>query len=118
MYTFIKIFFPLVIFYLSVSFAQPIEIIRIETTSRSLPFGLSENISKDKPIIALALSGGGARGLAQIGVLKALEEANISADLIVGTSMGSILGGLYSAGYSITELDSLAKNIDWESFTS
>lgn len=118
MYTFIKKLLSLIAFFLSVSFAQPTEILRIETTSISLPFGLSENISKDKPIIALALSGGGARGLAQIGVLKALEEANISADLIVGTSMGSILGGLYSAGYSITELDSLAKKIDWESFTS
>lgn len=118
MYTFIKKLLSLIAFFLSVSFAQPTEILRIEATSISLPFGLSENISKDKPIIALALSGGGARGLAQIGVLKALEEANISADLIVGTSMGSILGGLYSAGYSITELDSLAKKIDWESFTS
>ena len=114
----IKILFPFFALFLSISFAQQTEIIKIETSSRQLPFGLSENISKEKPIIALALSGGGARGLAQIGVLKALEEGGIPIDLIIGTSMGSIVGGLYSAGYSIDELDSLAKTIDWNSLIS
>lgn len=98
--------------------AQSSEVISIETFPRRLPFGLTEDISKNNPVIAVALSGGGARGLAQIGVLKALKEAGISIDLIVGTSMGSIVGGLFSAGYSIEELDSLAKSIDWNSFIS
>jgi NTE family protein len=113
-----KIFFSFLTSFLSISFAQQTEVIKIETTTRSLPFGLTERISKDKQIVALSLSGGGARGLAQIGVLKALEENNIPIDLIVGTSMGSIIGGLYAAGYSVEELDSIAKNIDWESFIS
>ncbi|UCE17566.1 MAG: BamA/TamA family outer membrane protein [Gemmatimonadota bacterium] len=66
-----------------------------------------------RPKVGLALSGGGARGLAHIGVLKALEEAGIQVDMIAGTSMGSIVGGLYAAGYSAEELERLALNIDW-----
>ncbi|HSG67569.1 MAG TPA: patatin-like phospholipase family protein [Bacteroidales bacterium] len=50
--------------------------------------------------VALVLSGGGAKGLAHVGVLKALEEHNIPVDYIIGTSMGAIVGGLYAAGYS------------------
>lgn len=111
-----KIFFSLLFFIVSNSSAQQSEVITIETVIRKLPFGLTEKISKVNPVVALALSGGGSRGLAQIGVLKALEEANVPIDLIVGTSMGSIVGGLYSVGYSITELDSLAKTIDWPAF--
>lgn len=118
MHIFRKIFFPFFTFFLSISFAQQTEIIKIETATRQLPFGLSENISRETPIVALALSGGGARALAQIGVLKALEEAGLSVDVIVGTSMGSIVGGLYAAGYSTRELDSLAKQIDWASLIS
>ncbi len=114
----IKILFPFFALFLSFSFAQQPEIIKIETISRQLPFGLSENISKEKPTVAIALSGGGSRGLSQVGVLKALEESGIPIDLIVGTSMGSIVGGLYSAGYSISELDSIAKTIDWNVLTS
>jgi NTE family protein len=118
MHTLRKISFLFLTFFLSTSFAQQMEIIKIETTTRKLPFGLSENISKEKPVIALALSGGGSRGLAQVGVLKALEEGGIPLDLIVGTSMGSIVGGLYSAGYSTLDLDSIANNVDWESLIS
>ncbi len=65
-----------------------------------------------RPGIALALSGGGARGLAQIGVLKALEEAGIEPSLIVGNSMGAVVGGLYAAGYSADSLHRLAAEID------
>jgi len=118
MYILRKIFFPFFTFFLSISFAQQAEIIKVETVTRKLPFGLSENICKESPVVALALSGGGARSLAQIGVLKALEEAGLSVDVIVGTSMGSIVGGLYAAGYSTRELDSIAKQIDWASLIS
>lgn len=120
MHIFKEIFFFYLyfIFFLSISFAQQTEIIKIETTERQLPFGLSEIISKENPAVALALSGGGARGLAQIGVLKALEEGGLPIDLIVGTSMGSIVGGLYAAGYSTAELDSIAKKIDWPALIS
>jgi predicted acylesterase/phospholipase RssA len=64
--------------------------------------------------VALVLSGGGARGLAQIGVLKALDEAGIKPDLIVATSMGAIVGGLYAAGYAPDSIASFAREINWE----
>ncbi|GAB5465464.1 MAG: hypothetical protein Kapaf2KO_09000 [Candidatus Kapaibacteriales bacterium] len=59
------------------------------------------------------MSGGGARGLAHIGVLRALEEQNIPVASITGTSIGAIIGGLYASGYSLDELDSIAQNTDW-----
>ncbi|TRX72149.1 patatin-like phospholipase family protein [Carboxylicivirga sp. M1479] len=66
-----------------------------------------------RPKIGLVLSGGGAKGLAHIGAIKVLEEAGIRPDYITGTSMGSIIGGLYAAGYSATEMDSIVRTIDW-----
>ncbi|MBX7042933.1 MAG: patatin-like phospholipase family protein [Ignavibacteria bacterium] len=63
--------------------------------------------------VALVLSGGGARGLSQIGVMRQLEIAGIKPDLIVGTSMGSIIGGLYSSGYSLKELKTIFRKFDW-----
>ncbi|HKX57306.1 MAG TPA: patatin-like phospholipase family protein, partial [Xanthomonadales bacterium] len=54
----------------------------------------------ERPKIGLVLSGGGARGIAHIGVLKALEELQVPIDCIAGTSMGSVVGGLYASGYS------------------
>jgi NTE family protein len=79
--------------------------------SEGIPFPL--RTITQRPKIGLALSGGGARGLAQIGVLKVLERENIPIDFIAGTSMGGILGGLYAAGYSADELERIAKDIDW-----
>lgn len=70
-------------------------------------------ITTGRPKVGLALAGGGARGLAQIGVLKVFEEEGIPIDFIAGTSMGGILGGLYAAGYSAQELERIAKDIDW-----
>ena len=67
-----------------------------------------------KPRLALVLSGGGARGAAHIGVLKVLEEMHIPVDLVVGTSMGSIVGGLYAAGWSPEEIDKLLREIEWK----
>jgi len=58
---------------------------------------------------ALVLSGGGAKGLAHIGVLNALDSLGIRPDLVVGTSMGAIVGGLYASGYTAREIDSLAR---------
>lgn len=68
--------------------------------------------------LGLALSGGGARGIAQIGVLKAFEEKSVPIDYIVGTSMGAIIGGLYSAGYSPAYLETLVKTLSWDDLTS
>ena len=68
--------------------------------------------------IAFVLSGGGARGFAQIGVLEILDSLGIIPDLVVGTSIGSIIGGLYCAGYSPSELESLATSLNWNDFFS
>ncbi|MCX6639053.1 MAG: patatin-like phospholipase family protein [bacterium] len=65
------------------------------------------------PQIVLALSGGGARGISQIGVLKALEEAHIPIAGITGTSIGAVIGGLYAAGYSADELEEMFVSVDW-----
>ncbi|MCL9805973.1 patatin-like phospholipase family protein [Flavobacterium amniphilum] len=65
-----------------------------------------------KPKIGLVLSGGGAKGLAHIGVLKEIEKAGIKIDYIGGTSMGAIVGGLYACGYTANELDSIFSNLD------
>jgi NTE family protein len=64
--------------------------------------------------VGLALSGGGARGIAHIGAIIALEEQGIPIDMVAGTSMGSIVGGLYAAGYSGNEMRQLVKQIDWQ----
>ncbi|MGE8346369.1 patatin-like phospholipase family protein [Pseudomonas helleri] len=69
---------------------------------------------KPQPKIGLVLSGGAARGLAHVGVLKALEEQGIHIDAIAGTSMGAVIGGLYASGYKIDELEKLALSIDWQ----
>ena len=66
-----------------------------------------------RPKIGLVLSGGGAKGLAHIGVLKVLEEAGITPDYITGTSMGSIIGGLYALGYTADEISTINSNADW-----
>lgn len=66
--------------------------------------------------IGLALSGGGAKGLAHIGVLRVLEKYNIRPDYIAGTSMGAIVGALYSAGYTPDQIEEFLTNTDWESF--
>ncbi|PYP71139.1 MAG: hypothetical protein DMD36_04555 [Gemmatimonadetes bacterium] len=69
--------------------------------------------SPGHPKIGLTLSGGAARALAHIGVLKVLEQAGVTVDVIAGTSMGSVVGGLYAAGYTATALDTIATTEDW-----
>jgi NTE family protein len=66
--------------------------------------------------IGYALSGGGARGFAHIGILKVLEEVGIKPDYISGTSMGALVGGLYAMGYKATQIESLFVNTDWDEF--
>ena len=68
--------------------------------------------------VGLALSGGGANGLAQIGVLKAFEEESIPVDFIAGTSIGALVGGLYSSGYSAQELETIALALPWSKIVS
>ena len=66
----------------------------------------------------LTLSGGGAKGLAHIGVLKALDSAGIKIDYVTGTSMGSIIGGLYAIGYSGNEIEKIARGLNWNEILS
>jgi NTE family protein len=67
-----------------------------------------------RPKIGLVLSGGGAKGLAHIGVLKVLEEAGIVPDYISGTSMGSIIGGLYAIGYTADDISKINHTVNWQ----
>ena len=71
-------------------------------------------VDAERERVGLVLSGGAARGLAHIGVLKALEEQGVMIDAIAGTSMGAVVGGLYAAGYSVSELEQLATELDWQ----
>lgn len=72
----------------------------------------------DRPRIGLALSGGGARGGAHIGVLKALREQRIPIDFIAGTSMGAVVGGLYASGLDEDEVEAIAREMDWQALFS
>jgi len=67
----------------------------------------------ERPRVCLALSGGGALGLAHVGVLRELEAMRVPIDCVAGTSMGAIVGGLYAAGYSPEELEELVATLDW-----
>lgn len=67
----------------------------------------------DRPKVGLVLSGGGARGLAHVGVLKVLERERIPVDVIAGTSMGAIVGGLYASGLSAIEVEREVELLDW-----
>ena len=69
-----------------------------------------------RPRIGLVLSGGGALGIAHVGVLRTLEELRVPVDCVAGTSMGAIVGGLYAAGYSPAELERLVATLDWNGF--
>jgi len=72
-----------------------------------------DEIRRQRPTVGLVLSGGGAKGAAEIGVIRYLEEQGIPVDLVVGTSMGSLIGGLYSVGYSANGIDSVISSLDW-----
>lgn len=84
----------------------------------SVPFAqAAERPSDDpgqRPKLVLVLSGGGARGAAHVGVLKVLEELHVAPDMVIGTSMGSIVGGLYAAGWTPEQIERLIHRLDWE----
>jgi len=103
----------LIVFYCS-AMAGDIIYSRQQLPLDSLVNGKKYLDTKNRPRIGLVLSGGGARGIAHVGVLKAFEKHNVPLDLIVGSSIGSIIGGLYCAGYSADELEQIVKEIGWD----
>lgn len=73
-----------------------------------------DQIRKVRPTVALVLSGGGAKGAAHIGVLKHLDSLGIPVDMVLGTSMGGLVGGIYALGYSPEQLEHIIRGIDWQ----
>ena len=73
-----------------------------------------DEIRRYRPTVALVLSGGGAKGAAHIGVIRHIEELGIPVDMVLGTSMGGLIGGLYALGYTTEQMDSLVRNMDWD----
>jgi len=89
---------------------------RITALSFTILFAVcaaAQNSQTKRPSVGIALSGGGALGLAHIGVLRYLEDHRIPVDAIAGTSMGGILGGLYATGHDAYELEAIVKRADW-----
>lgn len=74
--------------------------------------------AQGRPCIGLVLSGGGARGFAHVGVIKVLEELGIKVDVVAGTSMGSMVGGAYAAGFSYQQLYDVVTGVDWDQMLS
>lgn len=83
-----------------------------------LAFVSSFASAQSQPKVGLTLSGGGAKGLAHIGILQAIDSAGLNIDAITGTSMGSIIGALYAAGYSGNQLEKIARDMDWSALFS
>ncbi len=87
---------------------------RLEVQPRTLEGEFQETVPTAAPRIGIALSGGGAKGFAHIGTLRVLEEAGVQIDAIAGTSVGSLVGGLYAIGYTPHMLEELTIEQDWE----
>ena len=84
----------------------------------AIPLSYAQPADATRPKVAVVLSGGAAKGIAHIGVLKVLEEAGIQPDIITGTSMGSIIGGMYALGYRADTLEKLILALDWSEVLS
>jgi NTE family protein len=76
----------------------------------------SANAAPEKPRVALVLSGGSALGIAHIGVIRELERAGIPIDMVLGTSMGALVGGLYASGYSPDKMEEIIVGLDWSRY--
>lgn len=78
----------------------------------------TERALTQRPKVALVLSGGGARGFAHVGVLRVLQELRVPVDMVIGTSMGAVVGGAYAAGRSVQELEDFTRNTAWDNLLS
>ena len=94
------------------------EIKKMEDQIKRLKVSKNKRILREergtRPKVGLVLSGGGAKGFAHIGVLKEIEQRGIIVDYITGTSMGAVIGAMYSVGYTPDEIEKLASSIDWD----
>ena len=92
-----------------------LELMKEEIEKSNIDLSKKVNFNEKRPKIALVLSGGGAKGAAHIGVLRVLEKYQVPIDIIVGTSVGSIVGGMYSVGYSPDEIEKTVLNLKFNS---
>lgn len=88
-------------------------LILLATVSVGTSVAQTQDVSAEKVRLGLVLSGGGARGFAHIGVLKALEELRVRVDVVAGTSMGAMVGGAYAAGYSAKQIEEITLAVNW-----
>ncbi len=95
------------------SLIGPVLAVSAPGTPPDLP-AASGTVSGLRPRVCLVLSGGGARGMAHIGVLKVLERLKVPIDCISGTSMGAVVGGLYATGMSASEIEATMRSVDWQ----
>ena len=100
--------------YAVVALAWAASIFQLDIASAAQPAPNEAPAAAKRPRVALVLSGGGARGLSHIGVLKVLREMRVPYDFIVATSMGSIVGGASSAGHTPEEMEALVGAADWQ----
>ena len=103
--------FLVLLILLSFAFCQNIQ-------SQSPSFPVPDTLPLIRPRVGVVLSGGGAKGFAHIGALKVIEEAGLPIDYIAGTSMGSIIGGLYAMGYDLETMTRLTKEQNWDAVMS
>jgi NTE family protein len=114
----VKIFLPILLFFSSFSLAanNVVENV-VETVTKDAAKSIIKpeagTKTNDRPKVGIVLSGGGAKGIAHIGVLNKIEELGIPIDYIVGTSIGSIVGGLYAYGYKAAQLDTIFRTANW-----
>ena len=92
----------------------PVFVMPAIVLSQDFEFSPRSAAPESRPVVGLALSGGGALGITQIGVIKWMEENHIAVDRIAGTSMGSIIGSMYATGMSPAEIQAFAKKINWD----
>ena len=100
------------------SFIKSVALILMLLLIPNVALSQDSAVVKRRPKVGLVLSGGGAKGAAHIGVLKYLEEAGVPIDYIAGTSMGSIVGGMYALGYSSDEILNIISSVDWDRLIS
>jgi NTE family protein len=115
-YLYLKILFLLIVFFSSLPAQVLYERVQAELSSSVNDFYSARGENRLK--VGLVLSGGGARGITHIGILRGFEKYDIPVDLIVGTSIGSLIGGFYAAGLTVDQLESSMKNMQWDDLFS